>query len=358
MTHNTQDVKHCHASSKAIAPRIITALICLLIISPSGTWGRVNRKAAVPMTRDWQMGSRPVGVAYPPEEIAVRNSGCPGSQSFDITLDAGPWLKLSGPSELHAVRPGDQQTTSVVVDLTSTEPGSYSGVINVRCVTCPGSCRQDVQRIRVAVVAIEAGPQAMAKPPDGGSGPDDDCDTCCMNNFDTGCPGCNCGSEPTCGGSSLFNAADAPGRLRALAYFRDHVLVNTPRGQRLRRLYYRHRARIGYLLRHDANLRNETARVLTDLLPLMERISVGNAEQVVVSETLVRHTELVLSALLASDRQNGGGLFASELQAELADINGSEFVGTPVSVAWKQFSGDAPIRRSTRDVRSGQSSSE
>lgn len=105
-------------------------------------------------TRVWDLGPRHVGEVYP-VKIAAENRNCRGKQTFAISIEETPWLRLTGPATLQRIGRGQGKTTEAEVDLRGMRPGLYRGYILIECLTCPPppKCTISTDRIEVVVLA-------------------------------------------------------------------------------------------------------------------------------------------------------------------------------------------------------------
>lgn len=99
----------------------------------------------------WDLGTLDAGAQYP-TTVTARNASCRGRKAFAIEVEAAPWLRVTGDERLTGIRRGQEKTTTAVVDLRDVAPGSYRGVLRVRCEDCPADCREDIEAMEVRLV--------------------------------------------------------------------------------------------------------------------------------------------------------------------------------------------------------------
>lgn len=116
--------------------------------------------SADPPAAAWDFGELASGRAYD-TSITAQNLSCPGRQDFAVIVRGAPWLRLPRGGRIEGVRRGESGSAAAVVDLREVEPGELTGEIEIACPSCPPSCRQDVRRFTVRVLAQAAPPPQL-----------------------------------------------------------------------------------------------------------------------------------------------------------------------------------------------------
>ena len=115
-------------------------------------------------TSAWDLGTLAAGKTYP-TNISISNASCPGVHTLELSRQQLDWVEIVGSPTINDLPAGHVREVQLVVDLRNKEPGTYSGDLRVRCLTCPRSCAQDVGTFRVMVkVTHGAAVQSPATP--------------------------------------------------------------------------------------------------------------------------------------------------------------------------------------------------
>lgn len=115
----------------------------------------------------WNLGALRMGEVYP-TTITASNVSCRGRQTFVVSIEETPWLRLAGPATLEKIGIGESKTVPAIVDLSEVVPGDHRGSIVIRCTSCPPPprCVQNVTRIDVVMTVVEPPPEATPEEPD------------------------------------------------------------------------------------------------------------------------------------------------------------------------------------------------
>ena len=108
-------------------------------------------------------------------------------------------------------------------------------------------------------------------------------------------------------------------QLQTLRDFRDGVLATSPRGKNYIDIYYQHSSEVSLLLLSNTRLRNKAAKVLTDLVSVIE--SLREDEDVDLSKALVIRIESLLDEI--------GSKVSPQLRAEISKVKREIREGAP-----------------------------
>lgn len=334
-------------------PRWFAVMLCCCAWAAAGQ----GAPAAGP-ENEWNFGSLEVGKVYP-TEITAKNESCDGSHSFTITVEAGPWFKMTGPSRLNDIARGASKTSAAAVDLRSLAPGAYEGRVSIRCLTCPPTCQQDVRELRIKLIALQppaersiarppAETSAASPPPDrsaaeflagmapGGGTPVDPCKKCCMDD-PCECAGCYCypGEGCICAfGEPIARDPRGAKYLDVLRRFRDQILLKSERGTRFVRLYYFHSPGVKEVLRAEPSLALQAVGLTVKVAPGLERLLRADRKQARVSASLLNDIAGFAEALAGAAERHGRPHLASDIRREIKPLTSRHLVDMTYLQAW------------------------
>jgi hypothetical protein len=147
---------HASARHRVLRFTALVALAATLSVAPPIASEDAGQGGAV-----WNFGTQEAGRAYPTEVVVV-NRSCRGARNFSVAIDGemARFLSITGPTRLDGIGPGQSKSTPALLDLTAAQPGAQiGGVLVIRCLNCPASCRLDYQRIAISL-AVRGEPAA------------------------------------------------------------------------------------------------------------------------------------------------------------------------------------------------------
>lgn len=146
-------------------------------------------------------------------------------------------------------------------------------------------------------------------------------------------PSCNCAVSATLGDRSLFGDIGFSLRAAVTLYrTRDHLLSQTPAGQRYIDLYYAHTGQISRLLAKDPALRQQAAGVLQSVVPGLAALLNGDGGRVVVTPATIRQLQALLDGLAAADAD---GDLARTIAVERSRLKLENLTGLSFAEAWR-----------------------
>lgn len=343
-------------------------LLCFTVVLCWCGWAWSSNGTQIPRSEsEWNLGSLELGKVYP-TEITAKNLSCDGSHSFAITVEAGPWFKITGPSRLNDIARGASKTSAAAVDLRDLEPGSYEGRISIRCLTCPPTCQQNLSELRIKLIAQRPPAELAAKRPPAqlsaapppadlsaeeflaamapGGGPggpsEDPCKRCCMDD-PCQCAGCYCfpGEKCRCAVVSLANESSPSKDLGVLRQFRDQILLKSERGKRFVRLYYFHSPAVIEVFRAEPKLAVQAVGLTAKIAPGLERMLRADRRQARVSRSLLNDIGSFAEALAGAAERHGRPNLASDIRRETKPFTSQHLVDMTYLQAWGCIGGDS-----------------
>lgn len=146
-------------------------------------------------------------------------------------------------------------------------------------------------------------------------------------------PSCECAAAATLGDRSLFEDIGFSLRAAVTLYrARDHLLSQTPAGQRYIDLYYAHTGQISRLLAKDPALRLQAARALQSVVPGLAALLDGDGNRVVVTPATVQQLQTLLDGLAAADAD---GDLARTIAAERSRLKLESLTDLSFAEAWR-----------------------
>gem|GEM_PF-2964101 len=120
-----------------------------------------GRKGDSELQGTWNFGEVEGGRTYS-TEIEVANTSCRGRHTLRIEIDGASCLRVTSNATIERLAMGETVTPKLELNLRNLEPGHYSGLFVVRCLTCPPPPKC---RVRLSKHQVEAegpgGPAAL-----------------------------------------------------------------------------------------------------------------------------------------------------------------------------------------------------
>ncbi|MFQ5595034.1 MAG: M4 family metallopeptidase [Anaerolineae bacterium] len=146
-------------------------------------------------------------------------------------------------------------------------------------------------------------------------------------------PACDCAASATLSDRSLFGDPGFSLRAAVTLYrTRDHLLSQTPAGQRYSDLYYAHTGQISRLLAKDPALRKQAAELLHSVVPGLAALLDGEGEQVVVTPATIQQLQALLDGLAAADPN---GDLAHTIAGERSRLKLDRLTNLTFAEAWR-----------------------
>ncbi|MEM8963204.1 MAG: hypothetical protein AAGD38_17095 [Acidobacteriota bacterium] len=102
---------------------------------------------------DWHIGTFENETTVQ-RRVVAKNISCPGKHTFEVDVDATPWMEVEIGRTLEDIPVGGSKEARLEVDVASLPPGEHYGLMMIGCTTCPPppECTQSGRRLLVRVI--------------------------------------------------------------------------------------------------------------------------------------------------------------------------------------------------------------